>query len=243
MAVYINGSSANEVFYSDVSDVSLVGYVFNGVQLLAQTVAFLQGSSGSGNVIQGDISLFGGNNPLITSPTIAPEGWIPATSASYGFGIDATRAVSMSNAIGMCDISYATYATAVINDSGAVTIGIYITVPFSNYTLVGIGYVQAPASPKIRYIYIDSLHGTEIPANYYNAGDCTYMDVNINYTTNRFTLFTVTGTYQNSIGTAYHCFGDVIFRLSLSRAEYISWKNGDYKPPVHLNSNASIVRD
>ena len=78
---------------------------------------------------------------------------------------------------------------------------------------------------------------------YYNAGDCIYISMNKSYTTRTFTLLTDTGTYRNDIGTAYHYFGDVIFRLSLSRAEYISWKNGDYKPPVHLNSNASIVRN
>ena len=56
-------------------------------------------------------------------------------------------------------------------------------------------------------------------------------------------LFTNTGTYQNDIGTAYHYYGDVVFVLSLQRSQYISWKNGGYKPPVHLNSNASIVRN
>ena len=149
----------------------------------------------------------------------------------------------MSNAKGICDDAYSSYATVVINDSSSVEIGIYITVPFSNYTLVGIGYVQAPETIKIHYIYIDSSHGAETPTSYYNAGNCIYITVNKSYTTRTFTLLTDTGTYRNDIGTAYHYFGDVIFRLSLSRAEYISWKNGDYKPPVHLNSNASIVRN
>ena len=179
MAVYINGYSANEVFYNDVS---LVGYLFNGVQLLAQTVAFLQGTSTSGQAISGDICLFGGNNPLITSPTVASDGMIPANSTSYGFGISATRpGTTMANAKGICDDAYSGgyYAAAVITDSNAVTVGISITVPFSNYTLVGIGYVQSPIDPKIHYIYIDGSHGTEIPAAYYNAGNCTYMSVNI----------------------------------------------------------------
>lgn len=193
MAITFNDAPIGDVLFNSVN---IAHMTVNGTEVLPQTVYFVEGYAeniinNSGNKTgshTGDISFYGGSNPLITASVAKPS-----------------------------------------------TGNVSITVPF-DCTLTAFGYVQcSPSSnPISQIVFNGSTYSLVIGQKY--VGNAIKQTVSKSYTAGQAIAL---GLVRSS-GTSAHYLGDIFLTFSLTREAYATWKNSK-NPPVHLNSNASIV--
>ena len=247
MAITFNGAPIGDVlFYS----VNIAHMTVNGTEVLPQTVYFVEGYAeniinNSGNKTgshTGDISFYGGSNPLITASAAKPStGNVSANDNTYGFGFSASvnGLTSVSAIYKLYDNSYQDSNRTLISssDSSSQQVNVSITVPFA-CTLTAFGYVQcSPSSNPISQIVFNGSTYSLVTGQKY-VGNAIKQTVSKSYTAGQ----AITLGLARSSGTSAHYLGDLFLTFSLTREAYAAWKNSK-NPPVHLNSSASIVRN
>lgn len=276
MAVRFNGAQANEVFFEEVN---LVHFLNNGTEVLPQTVQLYIGQTtdDSGNNLgTGKMNFFSGGNRIPgLIDNVADSDSIPVwgSSDTYGFEFNvspwasgwSTSAVSVKR---LYDSGYTgNYRSVITTSADRAQINVRIRMPF-DCTLEKVGYVQADlssGSTSDYYVTVNSvgvgkssssnvIKSATVSSSGKIAGHCTTIKSIGTAFSPSDNLFIILSTASNS----KHCLGDICLRFTLSRKDYIDWKNGRYvirnendelvyslnldRPPVRLDDSASIIR-